>query len=687
MLTRSPVLLLCCLGLVQAQTITFHDGKKRRVVGLTYEQDRLATVQGETVHRDEIREIFLGDDAPKRVEDRPKKGDDDVKSIVEQGKKLRLKYRGEGGCMMDLELTSILRQDRIQVDRYHLRGLVLRSTRSWADLSVLFDPKRERVRLLYARAIRRDGHVVEVGPDAAKVTVPADRSRFFWRYRRFTLRLPQVSSGWIVDYCYEKEQREPRDPILFLPHFRLQGTTPVVHAKFTVIVPKQRKVYYRCRNLPAGKEQPTITHGKSTTSYVWELHDVKPLVPEPVMPPQSILMPNVWCSLSEKWDGLYDWMERLLERRMVVTPEIKAIVADVTAGCRDQEEMVARLYHYVQQRIRYISIKGSLGSSVAGHPAGLTLENRYGDCIDKAILFGVMLKVIDVESEPVFLMTNNNGEVDRTLPGLWANHAVSYVRLDGRSFYLDSTSTTFRYPCLSPRSHGVHVVNSLRRSIDLINLPPPEMNCHNRAYTVTVSADGTAQVEYRFRPVGDVEARSRNFYRRKTEAERARGLTSGLSKAFPRAHLERFHMTDPHDLSTPFSYHVWHSVPAYADRAGDLLIVPLPFAEWHFSDATLPTRKHAIAHPTTWMGADRVTFRLPWSWRVVSVPESIDLESPGTTYQSHYRHREPSEVVFVSTFRRLKRIYPAGDYDSFRRLCQGVAKSRKQRLFLEAKTP
>lgn len=687
MLTRPPVLLLCCLGLVQAQTVTFHDGRKRRVQELTYEQDRVDTAQGEGIHRDEIREIFLGGDAPEAAGDAPKKADEDVKSIVEQGKKLRRKYGREGGCMMATTFTSILRGDRTQVDRYHMRGLVLKSTRGWADLSVTFDPKRERIRLLYARAIRRDGHVVEVGPDAAKVTVPTDRSRFFWRHRRFTLRLPEVSNGWIVDYCYEKEQREPIDPILFRPHFQLQGTTPVVHAKFTVIVPKRRKVYYRSRNLPAGKDQPTITHDKKTTSYVWELHDAKPLLPEPRMPPRTTLMPNVWCSLSERWDRLYEWMERLLERRMVVTPEIEAMVADVTAGCRDKEEMVARLYHYVQQRIRYISIKGSLGSSVAGHPAGLTLENRYGDCIDKAILFGAMLKAVGVESEPVFLMTNNSGEVDRTLPGLWANHAVSHVNLDGRSFYLDSTSTTFRYPSMSPRSHGVYAVNSLRRKVDFIDVPPSEMNCEDRAYTVTVSPDGSAQVEHRFRSVGDVEAGSRRFYQRKTEAERGRALTGGLSKVFPRSLLDRFHMTDPHDLSTPFSYRVWHSVPNYADRAGDLLIVPLPFTEWRFPDATLPTRKHAIAHRTSWMRVDRVTFRLPRSWRVRHLPKGADLTNPCATYQSHYSHCELSEVAFVSAFRRLKRVFPAHDYDSFRSLCHGIAKSRRQRLFLGAKMP
>ena len=301
MLTRSPVILLCCLGFVQAQTVTFHDGMKRRVEGLTYEQDQLGTADGEAVHRDEIREIFLGDDAPEAARDQAEKPDEDVKSIVEEAKKLRRKHGRAGGCMMLTTLTSILRQDRTQVNRYHLRGLVLKSTRGWADLSVLFDPKRERIGLLYARAIRNDGHVVTVGPDAAKVTVPTDRSRFFWQYRRFTLRLPEVSNGWIVDYCYEKKQREPIDPILFRPHFRLRSTNPVMRAKFTVVVPKKHKVHCRSRNLPAGKDQPTITHSKSTTSYLWELHDIEPLVPEPLMPPHSALMPSVWCSPSKKW--------------------------------------------------------------------------------------------------------------------------------------------------------------------------------------------------------------------------------------------------------------------------------------------------------------------------------------------------------------------------------------------------
>ena len=87
------------------------------------------------------------------------------------------------------------------------------------------------------------------------------------------------------------------------------------------------------------------------------------------MPPYGAVVPRVEASLFQNWEYIFDWLTRMQQRRIQVTPEIEQAVQEITAGAADLEEKVARIYHFIQRYIRYISIKGSIGSGWSGHEA------------------------------------------------------------------------------------------------------------------------------------------------------------------------------------------------------------------------------------------------------------------------------------------------------------------------------
>ena len=112
-----------------------HDGKKRRVEALAYDSDRLQPAQGQAIHRDEIREILMGADASEVAGGRLEGADKDVKSIVEQGKKLLYSELSQGMCArrhLDLAAQS-----------FDAAALLL-AARWWSSRAARFCPRPSR---------------------------------------------------------------------------------------------------------------------------------------------------------------------------------------------------------------------------------------------------------------------------------------------------------------------------------------------------------------------------------------------------------------------------------------------------------------------------------------------------------------------------------------------------------------
>lgn len=80
------------------------------------------------------------------------------------------------------------------------------------------------------------------------------------------------------------------------------------------------------------------------------------------------------------------------------SPQLRAIAAELTAGCADTECRAARIYAFVQQKVSYLS--DPAGFELIQKPEE-TLALMAGDCEDLAILVSSLLWNIGVESQLV----------------------------------------------------------------------------------------------------------------------------------------------------------------------------------------------------------------------------------------------------------------------------------------------
>ena len=693
MIRKLCILLLAILALavssLDAHVIKYHDGDEERRDVLTYEADSLFTEEGEAIHRDQVKEIFFESQAPEATaapEAEGREVAEEVQAILMQAQEMAAQYPDADGIVLLDDGEYILHSDGNNAYRYHFQGLILKEEKKeeWGNNAYRFDDMRERMKLLWARTIKPTGEVVDVDPATVTISDPPARGgRFFGKGKILSYTLPELEVGCIVEYVYEREEFDPFDPEMFFPGYYFQGYEPVGLSRMVVTIPNTKSLNYKGYRMPEGTETPIVSRTDTTTAYVWTVENMPPLIPEPSMPAYRSVVPRVIASLFETWDYIFDWMTKMQERRIEVTPEIEEAVATLTEGAADTEEKIARLYHFIQQHIRYISIKGSIGSSWSGHPAFFTLENKYGDCIDKSILFAAMLKVIGVESEPVVLLTNSAGDEDRVVPTMNGNHAISLIRLDGREFYLDATSTSHRYPSFRSDDHGVTTINALRREIGFIPVPKPEENRRTYEMEIQILPDGNAEVEYGSRYNGDYEAGPRAFYMYRQKSDYERILANWLSSISPNARLKDYELQNIQDLAKPFRLKLSYTLNDYVVNAGDLRIFSVPGLEMAFGEIGLPERRYDITYDTSFEMIHDVQIAVPENYRVKYLPPAISLETPYATYAASYTEQDDHTVVFRDDFRRIERVVPVEHYAEYKAFLQKVSAYSKEQLFFE----
>lgn len=610
---------------------------------------------------------------------------EEARALLERGHAMAQRYPGVAGVILVDDGDFAYRRDGTHHYRYHFAGLVLREeAKAWAQFSVGFTEGRSRVRVLAARTVAADGTVSVLPPEALRVGSPSEAEQFFNPSRKVMGGLiPGVEVGSVIEYIYEFENYNPEDPRLFFPGYRFQASDPVVRSRVSVRVPRGLPFHHMTRNFPAeASGDPQVERRGGDMLYTWTLEEAPPLVPEPFMPPEEDVVPMMAASVFGSFEEVYRLQRDLQLARMRLTPEIEAAAREIVGDAATPDEKVARLYHWVQENTRYISIKGSLGSGLSGHTAQETFENRYGDCTDKAILFGTLCKAVGVTCHPIILMTNDSGVGITEIPAISGNHCISEVILDdGRAFYLDSTAQNFRYPYFRADNHGAVAVNAIRGDMKPIPVPPPDDNLRESRLVMTLNADGDVSVKTSNRYNGNIEAGIRGFWKRVREDERPARMMEYVNSISPGAVLREFTLSDLDDLAEPVTMTIAYDLPGHAIRARDLMYLRMPTLERDYPEAALESRRFPIQYMTSEERRLEMDLDLPPGFRVKWHPPAVRIASPYFEYEAAYEDGGAT-VRLRESFRRLKRTVPVEEYPAYRDALRAIAAFSQQEIFL-----
>ena len=654
--------------------------------------ETVTLIDGRTLPRSAVGEIDFAEKKTEPAATRPdlaaqSRGRELFLAAEEFGKR----HPGTDGLVLVDEGEFVVHPDGTWTERDRFAGKILKEglKQSWGQVSRSFEEGRERVKILKATVYRPDGRVFSLEPARIKVSQPQGDAQFFQDTRMINYELSEVETGSIVETEVETETYNPFRKDFFFPRWGFGGGSPETSSRLTITVPSSQKLYYSARNFTGDRRagaEPKVATKDGLTTYAWELRDIPEIVAEPLMVPYWDYVPGVKASLFTDWDRIYDWLGQMYRDRTNASPELAAFTRELVKGCRTDDERAAAIYHYIQRDIRYISVKVGAASGWGGYDANLTWKRRFGCCIDKALLFTAMLKAVGIRSTPVLLDPNSEAEHDFGTPDIWFAHAITYLTVAGRSFFLDSTGYDYRYPSFPAMDHGVKVLDVFDRDARPIPTPKPEQNASRLTYSVELDKNGGAFVRFSSDYNGSHEGELRGYYKSIKESELKKFFQNWVNDVSPLAELVDYKLEGLDDVSKPFTMAMTYRLKDYLIRAGDLSILKLPDFDLSYEEVALARRRYALQYQTAVERRYRYEISLPPGLRAASVPKPAKILGPGESFELACADGG-ARIVCDAVERRSRRVYPTSDYAAHKAFAEKVSRLAEDRLFLRAAAP
>ncbi len=599
------------------------------------------------------------------------------------------KYPQAGAIMLYADEATEITPQNTQITSLHYIVKIIneRGKEEFAETAVDYDSTYERIQLEYARTIKSDGSVVEVGTRHIRDVSKYLNFPLYSNVRAFIISFPEVAEGVFIEYklkIYRSRLVNNKDFALVYP---LQSQEPLVEAHLSISLPQGRKLHVRAVNQEYNdfnaQMSPVMTRGGDKDVYRWKFKDIPQIIPEANMPPFSHVNPSVLVSSFSSWQEVYDWWWGLAREKIACDAGLKAEVKRLVRGRKGQEEKARAIYNFCAQKIRYVAVEyGQAGHEP--HSASDIYKNRYGDCKDQAILLVSMLREAGLKAYPVLISTRDYYDADKGFASSIFNHCIAALDLGPQVIFMDPTAETCPFKDL-PRDDQGRQVMVFRDSGYSIDQTPRLDASHNsllQTLRITVEGDETIKAKREIFTRG-IYDQAQRYWLLYTQPELIQEkLKERIQEISIGSRLAGYRIDNLKDLNLPIILSYAFSGPEYFTAAGNLRIMP-QLGRLDTSLIAKDKRRYPIDFGATQIRESIFEIALPDGFVIKYIPADVDKKTPWFSFSSGYRLRGSRVIQFRERTQVVKESIPQEDYQSFKSSFGEIAKGIKQRVVIE----
>lgn len=441
---------------------------------------------------------------------------------------------------------------------------------------------------------------------------------------------------------------------------------PVSHEMLRMVVPLQDSIPYTVFGEGINQTNQQVGDYRIIT---FSQERAEALADEQFTPAQHPSWPAVTYSTFENWAQIVEWYEELSRNKQKPTLELRELADSLCGGLRSTEQKMQAVHRFITSTINYSS-QPFRQSGWVPQAASDVLSTRMGDCKDMASLGKALLNIADVPSSLVLVNTSIHNGFERGWKGPNFDHCILACKGDTTTYYLDFTSKNDAFGTLGKWIQGAMALPVTPGCTGVIALPLdiPDQRRVERSITMRLDTLGTLYKTATTMRSGIHASKFRQWYRFSSQQEREKSLGQTLRQDWPDVTLHSFSMDSLDVLSDSIMYRYTMEAANAVSFSGTTAVFNLHMAD-KVESGEFPLERQR-KNPVDMQLCSRdieeltstTTIDIPPAWRLISLPEDVQLHSPNARYALHFKRTDTS----IQIERRVQFNYRGVfDADSF----------------------
>ncbi len=599
-------------------------------------------------------------------------------------------YPQAGGLILSCDEHVEISDADTQVSSLHyiIKILNERGKEDFSEAQIEYDTTYEKIELEYARTIKPDGTVADVGSRHIRDVSKYLNFPLYSNVHVYIISFPEITEGAVIEYKLKVYRNKLINKNDFALNYPLQTSDPVISADFALSLPKASSVNIKIINEKynnfGAQLEPAVEKTSNRVIYRWQFKAIPQIIPEPNMPATVQINPTILIATFKSWKAIYQWWWDLARDKIKADAAIKNKARELTEQLVSEEEKIRAIYNFCAQKIRYVAVEyGQAGFEP--HKAEDIFRNKYGDCKDKAMLLVTMLKEVGVQAYPVLISTREYYDLNPDFPSMMFNHCIAAVIFQDQTIFLDPTAETCPFGDLPPddQNRQVLVFKDDGYKIEVTPLYPAGHNLLKQDTVIKIGPDEGIVAGKSVFTYGMYSQSQRYWFLYTPPQLVEEALKEKIQEISIGSQLQDYSVENLNDLNKPVVLNYKFKGGEYLTSAGNLRIIP----QLTGLDSGL-VAKDKCRYPIDFNILDSketdFSIELPPDFSVKYMPENVNEDSRWLKFSVQYR-QEGRKIYFLQRAELKDTEVSEADYPKFKNFFEALAKKIKQRIVLERK--
>jgi hypothetical protein len=507
---------------------------------------------------------------------------------------------------------------------------------------------------------------------------------------RMKIFRPAVNTyPYTVEYEFEIQAKHT----MYFPDWfpKRSAEVSVEHSQFTFSSDPAFGIRFKETNYKG--DQVKVDQTDKLKTYSWEIKNSKASRNEPYsgnpedlftsvqIAPNSFKYMGVSGSFTN-WNELGAWIsEKLLKGRNTIPDQTAAYIRELTRDINDPKLKAKKIYEYMQQKTRYISVQIGIGGFQPDKAEDVD-KTSYGDCKGLANYTQGLLKVAGIDS--YYAVIYGDDQKHSANPEFASmdqfNHVILCIPFKNDTTWVDCTSKENPFGYLGNFTDDRLALICTESGGRLIRTPnfSEDQSLQHRKAIFSMDAEGNL--------TGDmVTTFSGSQYDNRQHLVNE-PLAEQL-KMIPQLYSIDNIETGVYQLtqvkgSPPLTTEIFKlKARNYASKNGKELHIPLNRINRQPPVRELNNRLNLVYINRGYTDVDEITFALPVGYKVEMKPRNFTVETPFGTYSATLEFKD-NALKYIRKMKLLAGKYPADKYQDLVNFYQSAADADNQKIVM-----